>query len=64
MGLQVGAEIRAVGEGPVTMCAGKWLLTCVGPDVSLQQPGSGESLAADLADAGQRVAPDVHLQGP
>lgn len=34
------------------------------PDVSLQQPGSGEGFAADLAYTGQRVRPDVHLQGP
>lgn len=34
------------------------------PDVALQQPGPGEGLAAHLADAGQRVAPDVHLESP
>lgn len=32
------------------------------PDVSLQQPRSGESLAAYFANARQRVRPDVHLE--
>lgn len=39
-------------------------ITGVCPDVALQQPGPGEGLAAHLADAGQRVAPDVHLESP
>lgn len=38
-------------------------LTGVGPDVALQQPGPGEGLPAGATDAGQRVAPDVHLEG-
>lgn len=37
--------------------------TRVGPEVALQQPGPGEGLAADGAEAGQRVCPDVHLEG-
>lgn len=39
-------------------------LTCVRPDVSLEQPRSGKGLAAYLANAGQRVSPDVHLESP
>lgn len=35
----------------------------MGPDVALQQPGPGEGLPAGATDAGQRVAPDVHLEG-
>lgn len=38
-------------------------LTCVSSNVSLKQPGSGESLATDLADTRQGVGPNVHLKG-
>lgn len=31
--------------------------------MSLKQPGSGESLATDLADTRQCVGPNVHLKG-
>lgn len=31
--------------------------------MSLKQPGSGESLATDLADTRQGVGPNVHLKG-
>lgn len=37
--------------------------TCMGADVTLEQPGSGEGLAAHLTDAGQRVGADMHLEG-
>jgi len=40
------------------------VITSVRSDVALQQPGPGEGLAAHLADTGQRVAPDVHLESP
>lgn len=40
------------------------IVTSVCADVALQQPGPGEGLAAHLADTGQRVAPDVHLESP
>ena len=39
------------------------VLTSVGPDVALQQPGPGEGLPAGATDARQRVASDVHLKG-
>lgn len=35
----------------------------MGPEVALEQPGPGEGLAADGAEAGQRVRADVHLEG-
>lgn len=35
----------------------------MGADVALEQPGPGEGLAAYLADAGQCVGADVHLEG-
>ena len=35
----------------------------MGPDVALEQPGPGEGLPAGATDAGQRVAPNVHLEG-
>lgn len=31
-------------------------------DVTLEQPGPGEGLAAHLTDAGQRVGADMHLE--
>lgn len=39
------------------------LPTCVCPNVSLKQPGSGESLATEFTHTGQCVCPDVHLEG-
>lgn len=39
-------------------------LTCVCAYVSLEQPGPGEGLAAELTHTGQRVSPDVHLESP
>lgn len=44
------------------MGAGERLLTSVGADVALEQPGPGEGLSAGRADTRQRVASDVHLQ--
>lgn len=47
---------RSVAARP--FCA----LTCVRPDVSLEQPRSGESFAAYLTNTRQRVSPDVHFE--
>lgn len=58
----MGAQVRAVREGSAAVGAGEGLLTSVGADVALQQPGPGEGLSAGRANAGQRVASDVHLQ--
>ena len=63
MGLQVGAQVGLVSKGAATLGAGEGLLSGVSPQVTLKQPRPGEGLAALLALAGQRVGPDVHLQG-
>lgn len=39
-------------------------LTSVRPDVSLEQPRSGESFPTYFANARQRVSPDVHFESP
>lgn len=51
-----------INKFAVLTCVNDVRLTCVRAYVSLQQPGSGEGLAAEFAHAGQRVRPDVHLQ--
>lgn len=61
--LQVSPQVGAVSEGPAAVRTGIGLLTCMGADVTLEQPGSGEGLAAHLTDAGQRVGADMHLEG-
>lgn len=38
-------------------------VTCVGPDVALEQPRPGEALSAVLALAALVVRPDVHRKG-
>ena len=63
VGLEVGPQVAAVREAAVTLRALEGLLSRVGPDVSLQQPGPRERLAAQLTLAGQRVRADVHLEG-
>lgn len=60
--LQVGPQVGAVGERSAAVRAGERLLARVRPDVSLQQPGPREGLAAQLALAGERVRADVHLE--
>jgi len=62
VGLQMGPQIRAIGEGPVAVLAAEGLLARVGANVSLEEPWSGEGLAAQVALAGQRVGANVHLQ--
>ena len=63
MGLQVSAQVGLVSKGAATLGASKGLLPGVSPQVTLEQPGPGEGLATLLTFAGQRVGPDVHLQG-
>lgn len=60
----MGAQVGAVSKGAAAVCALEGLLTRVGADVSLEQPGAGEGLATQLALTGQGVCADVHLQGP
>ena len=62
VGLQVSSQVGPVGEGAGTVRAGEGLLPGVRPQVALQQPGSGEGLAAHAALARQSVGPDVHLE--
>ena len=56
-------QVGLVSEGAGTFSAGEGFLSCVSAEMSLQQPGPGERLAAVLALAGQSVGPDVHLEG-
>jgi len=57
------AQVGPVGERALTVRTPKRFLAGVGTKVTLEQPGPGERLAAELAAARQRVRPDVHLQG-
>lgn len=49
-------------QGPPCDITSPNSLTGVRPDVSLQQPRSGESLPAYFTNTGQSVRPDVHLE--
>lgn len=60
--LEVSPEIRPVREGAVAVLTRERLLAGVRPDMTLQEPRAGEGLPAELALAGKRVRPDVHLQ--
>lgn len=62
VGLEVGTQVGAVSKSTVAVGAGEWLLTSVGADVALKQPGPREGLSTGRADTRQRVASDVHLQ--
>lgn len=57
-------EIGPVCKCPVAVGAGEWLLSGVCPDVSLQQPRSGESFPTYFANTRQGVSPDVHFESP
>ena len=56
-------QVGLVSEGAGTLSAGEGFLSCVSAEMSLQQPGPGERLAAVLTLAGQSVGSDVHLEG-
>ena len=56
-------QVGLVSEGAGALSAGERFLPGVGAEMSLEQPGPGERLAAVLTLAGQSVGPDVHLQG-
>lgn len=60
--LEVGTEVGAVGEGPVTKRTRERFLTGVCTDVSLQQPRPREGFATEDTLAGEGVRPDVHLE--
>ena len=57
VGLHVRAQVALVSEGLVALGTGEGLLSCVGPDVALQQPRPGEGLATEGALAALRVGP-------
>ena len=63
MCLEVGPEVGLVSEGAGTLSAGEGFLSGVSAEMSLEEPGPGERLAAVLALTGQSVGPDVHLEG-
>lgn len=56
-------QVGLVSEGAGTLSAGEGFLPGVSAEMSLEQPGPGERLAAVLTLAGQSVGPDVHLEG-
>ena len=60
VGLHVRAQVGAVRECLAAVCTAVGLLPCVGAQVALQQPGSGESLVADGALVPEVVCEDVH----
>ena len=62
VGLEVGPQVGFVCKVPGAVVAGEGFLPGVGPHVTLEQPRTGEGLAALRALAGQGVRPDVHLQ--
>ena len=62
VGLKMSAQIGSVGEGSMAVLAAEGLLASMGADVALQQPGSREGFAADVAFAGQSVSSDVHFE--
>ena len=62
VGLEVGPQVGFVCKVPGAVVAGEGFLPGVGPHVTLEQPRTGEGLAALRALAGQGVGPDVHLQ--
>ena len=58
----MGSQVGFVSKGSGTFLAAEGLLSCVCPEVTLEQPGPGESFAADVTLAGQSVGLDVHLE--
>ena len=61
--LKVSPQVGLVGETSRTIVARERFFTGVSAHVTLEQPRSGEALAADVALARQRVCASVHLQG-
>lgn len=63
MRLNVSAQIGLVRKGFAADIALKRLLAGVCPDVTLQQPGAGETLATVLTLAALVVSAHVHREG-
>lgn len=62
MCLQMGAQIRFVGEGSMTILATEWFVASVCANVSLQQPRSRKCFAAQMALARFGVRSNVHFE--
>ena len=63
MNFLVGPQVGPVRKLLPTVGTAKWFLPCVGPHVSLQQPGSRESLATHVTLVAEAVGEDVHGEG-
>lgn len=63
MGLQMGTQIRLIGEGAMTILATERFVAGVGANVSLQQPWPREGLTAQMTLARLGVGANVHLEG-
>ncbi len=55
-------QVGLVGEAPRAVGASERLLPSMRPHVTLEEPRPRKRFAADVALAGQRVRPDVHLE--
>ena len=60
--LHMGPQVRPIGESSRANLTFERLFAGVRAHMTLQQPRSAETLAADLAFARQRVRPDVHFE--
>lgn len=60
--LHVSAEVGAVGEGLAAMGAGEWFLPCVGPHVTLQEPGPAKGFTTHCTLMLQVMGQHVHRQ--
>ena len=63
MGLHVSTKIGPVSKGFPTVSTSIGFISSVRSHMSLQQPGTTESLPAHLALVVEVVSEDVHLQG-
>ena len=63
VGLHVGPQVGPVSETLATVSTPKRLVASVRPQVTLQQPGSGEGLPTDVALVVEVVGEDVHGEG-
>ena len=63
VGLHMSPQVALVRKTLAALVTVVRLLPCVGPDVTLEQPGPGEGLATEGALAARGVGPHVHVQG-
>ena len=63
MGLHVSPQVTLIREGFVAEMAAEWFLSCVSPDVSLEEPGPGERFPTERTLAARSVSPHVHAEG-